>query len=180
MYRTDRIRIDEKHELYSYLDNFAHKAKCLRNASLFRIRNAFTAHSKKTLTANETEVQNELALLNGQKTYYVLGYGVLQKLMRVTSNPDFFSGLPMQTAQHIVRQSCSDFKAWLAALKVYREDASSFKGKPKMPGYCKGDTTTYLFTNQDAVIKVECSNFQRQKFLFLCEENMVPDSWKSR
>ena len=126
MYRTDRIRIDQKHELYSYLDDFARKAKCLHNASLFRIRNAFTAHSKKTLTANETEVQNELALLKGQKTYYVLGYGVLQKLMRVTSNPDFFSGLPMQTAQHIVRQSCSDFKAWLAATKVYREDASSF------------------------------------------------------
>ena len=153
MYRTDRIRIDEKHELYSYLDDFAHKAKCLRNASLFRIRNAFTAHDKKTLTANETEVQNELALLHGQKTYYVLGYGVLQKLMRVTSNPDFFSGLPMQTAQHIVRQSCSDFKAWLAALKVHKKDVSSFTGKPKMPGYCKGDTTTYLFTNQDAVVR---------------------------
>ena len=153
MYRTDRIRIDERHELYSYLDNFAHKAKCLHNAALFRIRNTFTAHSKKTLTSNETEVQNELALLNGQKTYYVLGYGVLQRLMRVTSNPDFFSGLPMQTAQHIVRQTCSDFKAWLAALKVYNEDSSSFAGKPKMPGYCKGDTTTYLFTNQDAVIR---------------------------
>ena len=90
MYRTDRIRIDERHELFAYLDDFAHKAKCLHNASLFRIRNTFTAHDKKTLTANETEVQNELALLNGQKTYYVLGYGVLQRLMRVTSNPDFF------------------------------------------------------------------------------------------
>ena len=153
MYRTDRIRIDERHELFAYLDDFAHKAKCLHNASLFRIRNTFTAHDKKTLTANETEVQNELALLNGQKTYYVLGYGVLQRLMRVTSNPDFFSGLPMQTAQHIIRQSCSDFKAWLAALKAYREDASSFTSKPKMPGYCKGEATTYLFTNQDAVIR---------------------------
>ena len=153
MYRTDRIRIDERHELFAYLDDFAHKAKCLHNASLFRIRNTFTAHDKKTLTANETEVQNELVLLNGQKTYYVLGYGVLQRLMRVTSNPDFFSGLPMQTAQHIIRQSCSNFKAWLATLKAYREDASSFTGKPKMPGYCKGEATTYLFTNQDAVIR---------------------------
>ena len=90
MYRTDRIRIDERHELFAYLDDFAHKAKCLHNASLFRIRNTFTAHDKKTLTSNETEVQNELALLNGQKIYYVLGYGVLQRLMRVTSNPDFF------------------------------------------------------------------------------------------
>ena len=59
----------------------------------------------------------------------------------------------MQTAQHIIRQTCSDFKAWLTALRVYKEDSSSFTGKPKMPGYCKGDTTTYLFTNQDAVIR---------------------------
>ena len=40
MYRTDRIRIGERHELFAYLDDFAHKAKCLHNASLFRIRNS--------------------------------------------------------------------------------------------------------------------------------------------
>lgn len=92
MYRTDRIYIQKNHELYEYLDDFAHKAKCLHNASLFRIRNTFTAHNKTNLTANEKEVQDELALLKGQKSYYVLGYGVLQKLMRATSNPDFFFG----------------------------------------------------------------------------------------
>ena len=98
MYRTDRIYVTENHELYAYLDDFARKAKCLRNAALFRIRNAFTAHNKTALTANEKEVQGELALLKGQKSYYVLGYGILQRLMRITNNPDFFSGLPMQTA----------------------------------------------------------------------------------
>ena len=178
MYRTDRIRIDEKHELYSYLDNFARKAKCLRNASLFRIRNAFTAHSKKTLTANETEVQNELALLNGQKTYYVLGYGVLQKLMRVTSNPDFFSGLPMQTAQHIVRQTCSDFKAWLAALKVYREDAYPLQVNRRCLVTVKAIQPLTCLQTRMRLSKMECSNFQRPKFVFLCEEDMEPDSWK--
>ena len=74
MYRTDRIYVTKNHELYTYLDDFAHKAKC-HNAALFRIRNAFTAHNKTTLTANEKEVQGELALLKGQKSYYVLGYG---------------------------------------------------------------------------------------------------------
>ena len=95
MYRTDRIYVTENHELYAYLDDFAHKAKCLHNAALFRIRNAFTAHSKTALTANEKEVQGELALLKGQKSYYVPGYGILQRLMRITCNPDFFSGLPI-------------------------------------------------------------------------------------
>ena len=152
MYRTDRIYVTENHELYTYLDDFAHKAKCLHNAALFRIRNAFTAHNKTGLTANEKEVQDELALLKGQKSYYVLGYGVLQRLMRVTDNPDFFSGLPMQTAQHVIRQVCTDFKGWLASLKKYKKDPSGYTGKPKMPKYCKNDTTSYLFTNQDAVI----------------------------
>ena len=152
MYRTDRIYIQKNHELYEYLDDFAHKAKCLHNASLFRIRNTFTAHNKTNLTANEKEVQDELALLKGQKSYYVLGYGVLQKLMRATSNPDFFSGLPMQTAQHIIRQTCGDFKHWLSAIKKYKKDPTGFTGKPKMPKYCRKETSTYLFTNQDAVI----------------------------
>ena len=72
--------------------------------------------------------------------------------MRITDNPDFFSGLPMQTAQHVIRQACTDFKGWLASLKKYRKDPSGYTGKPKMPGYCRNDTASYLFTNQDAVI----------------------------
>lgn len=76
--------------MFPYFDTLAHKAKNLYNASLFRIRNAFTAHGKTNVTSNEKEVLDELALLKGQKTYHVLGYGVLQRLMRVTQNPDFF------------------------------------------------------------------------------------------
>lgn len=152
MYRTDRIYVTENHELYAYLDDFAHKAKCLRNAALFRVRNAFTAHNKTALTANEKEVQGELALLKGQKSYYVLGKGVVEHVFRITNNPDFFSGLPMQTAQHVIRQVCTDFKGWLASLKKYKEGPSGYTGKPKMPGYCRNDTASYLFTNQDAVI----------------------------
>ena len=152
MYRTDRIYVTENHELYAYLDGFAHKAKCLRNAALFRVRNAFTAYNKTALTANEKEVQGELALLKGQKSYYVLGKGVVEHVFRITNNPDFFSGLPMQTAQNVIRQVCTDFKGLLASLKKYRKDSSGYTGKPKMPGYCRNDTASYLFTNQDAVI----------------------------
>ena len=74
------------------MDDFAHKAKCLHNAALFRVRNAFTAHSKTALTANEKEVQGELALLKGQKSYCVLGKGVVEHVFRITNNPDFFPG----------------------------------------------------------------------------------------
>ena len=49
----------------------------------------------------------------------------------------------MQTAQSIVRQAVTDFKAWLEALKAYKKDPSFFTGKPKMPGYCKADKKTF-------------------------------------
>ena len=152
MYRTDRIYVSKQHEMFPYFDGLAHKAKNLYNASLFRIRNAFTAHDKTNVTSNEKEVLDELALLKGQKTYRVLGYGVLQRLMRVTQNPDFFAGLPMQSAQATVKHACSDFQNWLSALKKYKQNPALFTGKPRMPGYCKGDITTLTLTNQDAVI----------------------------
>ena len=152
MYRTDRIYVSKQHEMFPYFDGLAHKAKNLYNASLFRIRNAFTAHDKTNVTSNEKEVLDELALLKGQKTYRVLGYGVLQRLMRVTQNPDFFAGLPMQSAQAAVKHACSDFQNWLSALKKYKQNPALFTGKPRMPGYCKGDITTLTLTNQDAVI----------------------------
>lgn len=40
---------------------------------------------------------------------------------RVTENPDFFAGLPMQTAQAIVKQAVTDFNNWLKSLKAYAE-----------------------------------------------------------
>ena len=46
-------------EMFPYFDTLAHKAKNLYNASLFRIRNAFTAHDKTSLTSNEKEVLDE-------------------------------------------------------------------------------------------------------------------------
>lgn len=69
----------------------------------------------------------------------VLSYKALDKILRANKNPDFFAGLPMQTAQGIVRQATVDFKAWLSALKVYKKDPSSFTGRPRMPKYCRLD-----------------------------------------
>ena len=152
MYRTDRIYVNTQHEMFPYFDTLAHKAKNLYNASLFRIRNAFTAHGKTNVTSNEKEVLDELALLKGQKAYYVLRYEVLQKLMRVTQNPDFFADLPMQSAQATVKHACSDFQNWLSALRKYKQNPTLFTGKPRMPRYRKGDITTLTLTNRDAII----------------------------
>lgn len=152
MYRTDRIYVNTQHEMFLYFDKLAHKAKNLYNASLFRIRNAFTAHGKTSLTSNEKEVLDELALLKGQEDYHVIGYIMLERLMRVTQNPDFFADLPMQSAQATVKRACFDFQGWLSALKKYKQNPTLFTAKPRMPKYRKGDITAFTLTNQDAII----------------------------
>lgn len=140
---------------YRYCEERATLAWHLYNAALFRIRQIFTGWEKESRTLNEQEVFMEVSTL---ETSYpsihikkVISYAHLEKLMRVTNNPDFFSGLPMQTAQAVLKQAVQDFKNWLAALRVYKKNPSSFTGKPKMPHY-KKSPCTFTITNQDAVL----------------------------
>lgn len=158
LYQVSKIHLHKSDPLFSHLDHFAHLAKCLYNASLFRIRQIFTGWDKdpEQRSANEAEIFAELMRL--KKAYpsvhvrRVIGYGHLEKLMRVTANPDFFSGLPMQTAQNIVRQACRDLSNWLKALKDWKAHPEKYLGKPCMPRYKKSEVCTYTFTNQDAVL----------------------------
>lgn len=161
---------------YSYLDRFARKAKLLYNAALFRIRNIFTGYDKDHRTENETEVFAEVQLLQGSypgKTVRkVITYYQLEKLLRVTGNPDFFSGLPMQTAQAVVKSAVSDFRNWLSALKEYQKHPEKFLGKPKMPKYKRTEVCTFGFSNQDVVLYPQDTGVQvklpmtRQRLFF--------------
>ena len=158
MYLAERIVItkDVHRQFYELADRNARLAKQLYNAALFRLRQTFTGWEKDVRTENEKEVFRELDLLKERypklKAGRVLSYGVLEKLMRVTRNPDFYAGLPMQSAQAVVKSAVTDFRNWLAAGKVYRKDPSVFLGRPRMPGYCKSEKKTYTITNQDAVL----------------------------
>lgn len=155
-YRVIQSQIAQGNSMYKYCDSDAKLAKLLYNAALFRIRQIFTGYGKETLTDNEKQVFDEVAVL--QNTYpsikvrRVISYAHLEKMLRVTNNPDFFAGLPMQTSQHIVKQAVSDFKNWLAALRDYKQAPSKYPGKPQMPHYKKKDVTTFTVSNQDAVL----------------------------
>ena len=128
--------ISKKDSIYDYCDDLSRKSKLLYNASLFRIRNIFTGYEKEHLTSNEAEVFGEVKLLHesypGIHVQKVICYKHLEKLMRVTENPDFFAGLPMQTAQAIVKQAVTDFNNWLKSLKAYAKHPEDFLGRPKM------------------------------------------------
>ena len=148
---------DNFKEIFSFADRYSKLAKALYNAALFRIRQVFTGWDKvENRTPLEQSVFDEIQCT--KETYgkfscrRVLSYPSLDKILRATKNPDFFAGLPMQTAQSIVRQAVTDFKAWLEALKSYKKNPSSCTGKPRMPKYCKTDRKTFKVTNQDAAL----------------------------
>ena len=155
-YRVVQSLIAHGNYIYDYCNSNAKLAKLLYNAALFRVRQIFTGYGKEQLSPNEQQVFDEVATL--QETYpsikvgKVISYSHLEKLLRVTQNPDFFAGLPMQTAQGIVKQVTEDFKNWLSALKDYKKNPSKYLGKPKMPRYKKNETMTFTISNQDAVL----------------------------
>ena len=141
---------------YRLLDCYSRQAKLLYNAALFRVRQIFTGWDKPVRTDHEKGVFAELDLLHekmpGVKVRRKISYNALEKLMRVSENPDFFSGLPMQTAQDVLKAAVQDFDNWLAALRSYKADPSRFLGRPRMPGYCRSDVKTFTITNQDAAL----------------------------
>ena len=100
MYCVDRIIVKHSDDAYEYLDTIAHQAKLLYNAALFRVRNHFTATGKDSLTSNEQEVEKEISKLPKAPGRVISAYS-LQKLMVLTENPDYYCGIPSQTAQHI-------------------------------------------------------------------------------
>ena len=157
MYRAVPIIISKKTHAaqFAFCDDNARKAKLLYNAALFRIRQIFTGWDKPIKPAATAEVFTELDALKkaypGITVRRVLSYNTLEKLMRVTRNPDFFSGLPMQTAQAVVKSAVRDFRNWLNALKDYKASPGKYLGRPRMPGYKKTDAVTFSLTNQDAV-----------------------------
>ena len=131
-------------------------SKNLYNAALFRIRQVFTGWEKEERTQNEEEVFRELRTMQAAypkvKVGRVLSYRALDAVMRANNNPDFFAGLPMQTAQRVLKEAVTVFRAWLSSLKEFRRAPERYTGKPCMPKYLKNDRHTFYITNQDAVL----------------------------
>lgn len=158
MYLTSQAIVSKTKypELHAYAEHYGVLSKNLYNAALFRIRQIFTGYNKENRSANETEVFAEVVILEvaypSIRVKKVISYCHLEKLLRVTGNHDFFAGLPMQTAQAVVKSAVQDFKNWLAALKAYKARPEDFLGKPKMPGYKRSPVCTFGITNQDAVL----------------------------
>ena len=143
-------------EICGKMEEFLRLSKALYNAALFRIRQVFTGWDKEKRTGNEEEVFGEIRAMQAVyphvKVGRVLSYRSLDAIMRANGNPDFFAGLPMQTAQRVLKEAVTVFKAWLSSLKEFRHAPERYTGRPCMPKYLKGDRHTIYISNQDAVL----------------------------
>ena len=155
MYRVSKtvVKQTEHPDLFSLFNRYGVLATNLYNAGLFRVRQNFTMHGKEVLHPLEQEVKQEIErTVTGKNLGHPrrsMSYLFLEKLMRVTWNPDFFAGLPMQCAQNVLKQVCGDFKNWMASCRQYKKDTSGYLGRPKMPHYKrKKSLSSFTFTNQ--------------------------------
>ena len=158
MYLTDTTVLSKNKnpEVHERMEQDLLLSKNLYNAALFRIRQVFTGWEKEERTQNEEEVFGELRTMQAAypkvKVGRVLSYRALDAVMRANNNPDFFAGLPMQTAQRVLKEAVTVFRAWLSSLKEFRRAPERYTGKPCMPKYLKNDRHTFYITNQDAVL----------------------------
>ena len=130
MYRVSKtvVKQTEHPELFSLFTKYGVLATNLYNAGLFRVRQNFTMQGKEVLHPLEQEVKLEIERTVTEKNLgrprRSMSYLFLEKLMRVTWNPDFFAGLSMQCAQNVLKQVCGDFKNWMASCRQYKKDPS--------------------------------------------------------
>ena len=143
-------------EIFDRMERNLRLSKNLYNAALFRLRQVFTGWEKTVRTGNEEEVFREVRIMQAAypkvKVGRVLSYRALDAIMRANGNPDFYAGLPMQTAQRVLKEAVTVFRAWLKSLREYKRAPGRYTGKPCMPKYLKNDRHTFYITNQDAVL----------------------------
>ena len=151
MYLADTTVLSKGHhpDFYDYMERMSVLAKRLYNAALFRLRQAYTGWEREARTANEKAVFEEILVMQTKyprvKVSRVLSYRALDAVMRANGNPDFFGGLPMQTAQRVLKEAADVFGAWQSALKEYGRRPWKFTGRPRMPKYLKGGQAYLLY-----------------------------------
>lgn len=161
---TSVIQMIISEENFPQIFKFAEKnsalAKNLYNAALFRIRQVFTGWDKTNRTELEQsvfdEIENTKAACKSFSCRKVLSYTSLRKILVANNNPDYYAGLPMQTAEAVIKRAVFNFKNWLTLLKDWKKHPNKYSGKPRMPKYCKSSKKSFVVTNQDAII-YECN-----------------------
>ena len=108
MQLTERHVIKKTHPNYEQIDKLCFASKNLYNQANYRIRQAFIFEGK------------------------YLNYNNIQKQLQTE---ECYKALPAKVSQQILMVLERNWKSFKEALKVYKENPSTFQGKPKLPKY---------------------------------------------
>jgi len=122
MQLVEQHRIDRHDPRWQAIDAAAFASKNLYNSALYQMRQAFIA------------------------TNYVIPYEELAVIMQPTLQ---FQALPRKVAQWVVKQVCSAWTSYFAAVAEWRVRPGKFKGHPKLPKYlAKQGRNLLVYTDQ--------------------------------
>ncbi len=163
-YSVYKCKLKNDNPLFCVFDEWSHLANNLYNETLFVLRQLFTGLKKedKDITPLEKEtIDSVLKIAKSYKKTIVLNkdqrlvnYYFMDFYFKKTKNENYNSTLPKQTAQHVIKEACTNFSIWLKALKEYNKNPSKFSGRPKMPKYkVSGGISTFKITNQVVTFK---------------------------
>lgn len=170
IYNVYKNYIKDDNPLYTTLDEWSHLANNLYNESLFVMRQLFIGLAKQDGKRQKLEVatiknvrkvaklyKREIIL---NKTQRLVNHFFLDFYFKTTNNKNYYSALPRQTAQAVIKEANARFSEWLKALKDYKKNPSKYTGKPKMPKYkTSGGVYSFSLTNQDVLFKKRRYNY---------------------
>ena len=175
MYQTTCIVVKNSwKELFNYCEEQTHLAKLFKNSVIFRLRQLHFAWIKdfKDLNTQEQSVIDEFlnSGIEVNSKHSVPNYNEFVKMFTNTQNVDYFNDLPQQCSQQIIKEAINDFKSFFKSSKAYKNNPTSFSGRPKIPKYSKTNNISYDITNQDAVIytkRIKKSNGKEKEITYL-------------
>lgn len=169
-YNIYKCYIKDDNPLYNTLDEWSHLANNLYNESIFIMRQLFTGLAKSPDKRQELEtttiedvlkiakLYNKKIILNEEQR--LVNYLFLDFYFKKINNENYYSLLPRQTAQSVIKEANIKFSDWLKALKDYKKNPSRYTGKPKIPKYkISGGCATFSLTNQGVVFKKKKHNY---------------------
>ena len=195
-YRTTIYRIDKKHPLYSWADNFAHSENNMQNAVLFRLRNLCTGLQKTQEDRHpiEQQVIDEFITAYNKtknpkwemptKDKWLPNLSALDDVFKHTDNPDYYSDdYTVKTAQNAIKQVLQNMNSFFKAIDDFKQHPEKYNGKPNMPKYKhKGGISTFSIDNQEGKIEFDSRGRQQLKLPRTKERlrlgRIIPSEWR--
>ena len=125
--------VKKGHPFYDWAMSECSLSRNLYNRVLFIYRQAFTGKHE--------NIEEYRDIIKDER--FVKKFDVVKR-MRALNDNDFVSMMKVHCAEHVVAQVDTIWNSWFKALKDYKKNPSKYTGRPKMPGYKKGEGVTNI------------------------------------